>query len=210
MKLRTLAISLALAGAMVGAAQAAPVAAWEIASPIGFTNNSWSFGEIFTVGASSITVSALGAFDNGHNGFISTGGIKVGLFNESSGALLTSASVLSSDNLIGNYRFTDITDIVLLANTQYRLVGVSDNDLYNISTPSPNSVDTRVTWNRYGYCNTTLLTKCDDFTGSERTWVANMLIGPNDGGNSVPEPGSLALLGLGIAGLATIRRKRPA
>ncbi len=193
---------------LAGSIQAAPVEAWEINSVEGFRNDSWSFGDVFTVGGSNITVSALGALDVDQDGFVSTGGIPVGLFLESDGTLLASGTVVSGDPLVGNYRFADIPDVVLLANTQYRVVAVNEDDLYNITTGTPNGVDPGITWNRYGYCRTTALTKCDDFTGSERTWMANMLIGPDNNG-SVPEPAALLLLATAGLGLVATRRRQP-
>lgn len=189
--------------ALAGLAQAAPTPAWVINQPSGFSNGSWSFGDVFTVGANSITVTGLGALDIGLNGFVTPGGIQVGLFNMG-GGLLVGTHVLSTDMLIGNYRFVNISGVMLQANTQYRMVAVNENDLYNITTGTPNGVDPRITWNRYGYCFTNVLTACDGFTGTERTWMANFLMDDN----RVPEPHTLLLVALaGLGLLATSRRK---
>ena len=194
--------------ALAGLAQAVPTSAFEINSPIGFSNGSWSFGEIFTVGSSSINVTSLGAFDEGKNGFVTTTGIKVGLFRESDGALLASTNVLSTDGLVGNYRFHDIVDVVLNANTQYRVVGVNESDLYNVSGP-PSVVDPSITWNGYGYCNTTSLTFCNVFnvnnTGNNFTWMANFQI---DGTGNVPEPQTMLLVAAAALALAASRRRK--
>lgn len=207
MKKSTLAaLVLSCIGLFGNAAQAAPVSAWNVTNPQGFSNGSWSFGDIFTVGSSDLLVTALGAFDYNADGFSTNGGIKMGIFRESDNALLASTNILSSDTLIGNYRFSDINDLVLNANTQYRVVAVSGNDLYNITTGL--SFDPRITWNGYGYCNTTQLTSCNSFTGIERTWMANMLIDSIGQQNPVPEPSTLALLSLSLVAGVAIRRRR--
>lgn len=196
-------------------ANAASVSAWELLIDDPFRNDSWSFGEIFTVGTTDIEVTALGAYDAGGDGFTTSGGIPVGIFRESDDSLLVSTFVQSTSSLIGHYRFASISPIILSANTSYRAVAVNRDDLYNIQTATPNFVDPRITWNSYGYCRTTALTSCDDFTGSERTWMANFQL---DTPLSVPDSfstgaGIVALsLGyfmLGILHLSDIGRRSP-
>lgn len=188
-------------------AQAVPVSAWELSTVAGLRTSSWSFDDLFTVGSSNITVSSLGALDVGHDGFISSGGILVGLYRESDQALLASAAVQSSDPLIGNYRFSSISNVQLLANTAYRVVAVNADDLYNVMTGTPSVVDSRITWDGYAYCLGTSLTFCNNFTGTERTWLGNFQLDTSPTGGTVPEPSSLALMGLGLLALVAGKRK---
>lgn len=179
-----------------------------LTSPSDFTNGSWSFGEIFTVGASDITVTSLGAYDAGGDGFVSAGGIPVGIFRESDDVLLTSTNVLSSDPLSSFYRYAAITPLTLLAGQQYRVVAVSLNDLYNIGLGY--IIDPAVTYDGYGYTSSTTLVSANTFTGTERVWMANFQFDTGVPGE-VPEPMSLAiwsLLGCTAAAVGVRARRR--
>ena len=79
-------------------ARAVPVSAWELATVSGNWSDSWSFGDLFTVGSSNITVSSLGALDVGLDGFKSNG-ILVGLYRESDQALLASTPGLAGSGV---------------------------------------------------------------------------------------------------------------
>jgi hypothetical protein len=202
--------SMAVAGltfAMCASAAATPV--FSVPSPIAYRNNSWSFGEIFTVGDKDISVTALGAFDAGLDGFVSTGGIPVGIFRESDGALLASAFVQSGDTLIDNFRYTDITPLTLLAGTSYRVVAVNLDDPYNSSRDF--DIDPAITRSGYGYCLTSVLTSCDVYTGADYLWMANFLFefaDTSSGPATVSAPGVLAPFGFGLAGLGMAFRRR--
>ncbi|MGH7944394.1 MAG: VPDSG-CTERM sorting domain-containing protein [Opitutaceae bacterium] len=203
---RALVFGASLFGATFGLInQSFAIPAWELSSVSSFRNASWSFGDNFTVGGSSISVDALGALDTGMNGFVTPGGIAVGLFNQA-GTLLVSTTVTSSSTLMGNYRFAPIAPITLNAGQQYRVVGVNGDDLYNISQGTLTSIDPRVTWNSYSYGQSTTLLFSNDFTGTERSWFANFNIaGP--GGTSVPDGGSsIAMAAFAFAGLVALRR----
>lgn len=178
--------------------------AWEINNPASFSNASWAFGDLFTVGNSDITVNGLGAIDINLDGFVTVGGIPVGLYN-SVGTLLASTFVQSSDTLIGNYRFSDIQAVTLNAGQQYRVVAVSGSDLYNVATSTPDNVDSSITWNGYEYGASNSLAILNSFSGAERSWMANFRIG---GAQQVPDSGAtVALLGLGLLGLSLARRR---
>lgn len=164
------------------------------------TNGSWSFGTVFTVGANAMTLTSLGAFDAGRNGFTS-GGIDVGMYDETSQALLTSARVSSSDSLLGDYRYATINALTLLSGHQYRLVAVSGSDLYSYPTSTYSS---DFTVNRFAYCASQSLASCNDHSDGDYG-MANFQY---SAAARVPEPASLALLGLGLAGVMVARRRK--
>jgi hypothetical protein len=208
MKSRSLLVGAAIAATIGAAGSAGAATAFIVRPTFDSRDGSWSLGEVFTVGSSPITVTALGAYDAGGDGFVTPGGLPVGIFRESDRVLLASTTVQSSDPFRALYRYHTITPLTLLANTTYRVVAVNEEDLYATSTKL--SVNRAITHNSYGYCNTTVLTLCNDFTGNENVFgvfMANFHFGVG----SIPEPESWVTILIGLVAiggaLRTARRK---
>ena len=193
-------------GVLTFLGQAQANTAFALSSPNEFRNNAWSFGDIFTVGAQDIYVTALGAYDDNGDGFVTPGGIPVGIFRESDNALLASVFVTSGDPLSASFRYVSISPLTLLAGESYRVVADNESDNYNFSTNL--TVDPAITFNGYGYCQTTALTSCNAFTGSDIVWMANFQF--NAGTSPVPEPVSMLLTGSALLGLGLVRSRRRA
>jgi hypothetical protein len=166
------------------------------------TNDSWSFGTIFTVGASDLSVTSLGAYDYLGDGFLS-GAIQVGIFDESLGTLLVSTNVNSSDTLLGLYRYS-LVNFNLVSGQKYRLVAVSGIDSY-IQGAGTWTYSSDVTIDGFGYCGNASITQCNDYSESDYG-MANLQYTTT----SVPEPATLLIFGLGLVGLSCSRKKKHA
>ena len=111
----------------------------------------------------------------------------------------------SSDPLLGLYRYSAV-NFDLFSGIQYRLVAVSGSDNY-IQGNGTWTFSSEVSFDGYGYCSGASLQQCDSFTEGDYG-MANMQY--DIGRVSVPEPGALALLGLGLLGVSLSRRTRTA
>lgn len=188
---------------------------YNVTAPNAVNNvTSWAFGQVFTVGALDISVTSLGAYDAFGDGFLTPGGISVGIYRESDAMLLASTLVTSSDILSGGFRFASIAPLLLSAGEQYRVVAVSGDDAYNTSslfTTSP-----LVSSDGYAYGASSVLAFLNTFTNAgtqDNVWMANFQATAANV-SAAPEPSALALGAIG--GLAAIfiarsrsRRPRP-
>jgi Domain of unknown function (DUF4082)/PEP-CTERM motif len=125
----------------------------------------------------------------------------VGLY-DTSGDLLVSATVTNANTVTDNFAYSSISPFSLSAGT-YFLVGVSGlTDLYGYA-PTMLTPAAGVTFVQSEYADGNTL------AFPTTTDVNIGYFGPNlDFGSSVPEPGTAMMLGISLAAIATLLRRR--
>jgi hypothetical protein len=202
--------------AMLGtpAAQAAPIPAIDFdGTADSRIDGPYVVGNLFTVGAQNLQVTALGVQDYGSDNAPSTDGFLasprgVGIWDATGTSLLASTTVASTDPLTGTYRYATITPIELSAGLQY-LIGASvgagleyfgDSFAAASYTGSPGLITLNAS--RFAFGGTLVAPTNSGGFDAGRWGPANFLAVP------VPEPSSLALFLLGSALLRLVRTKR--
>jgi hypothetical protein len=177
--------------------------AWEFDQVGGnFTDASFAFGNKFTVGNSNVIVSSLGYYDDFGNGFIDSH--EVGIYELVGNTLLTSTTVDNSSALVGHFRYTSVKrPLLLLAGTQYEVVGVSHGDNYAYNNVNF-TVNPLIAYNGGYYSIGSSLTLAHNSNSvTDGYWGPNMMLDA-----AAPEPGTISLIGIGLAGLAFSARRR--
>jgi hypothetical protein len=167
-----------------------------------------TLGYQFTTGSAGLLVSTLGYWDQGADGLAEAH--QVGIWTDDGQTLLASATVGAgtSATLDGAFRYVDIADVFLAANTSYLIGGFTGragtDAVIRFTTASATSGVTMGSTRFDNFCGF-----CAP-VGTQGTTFDSGYFGPNMNGNAgrLPEPGSLALAGAALLGLATIRRRQ--
>jgi hypothetical protein len=205
--MRAVAIGVLMFASGIGqVAQAAAVFGYDSGVPATTRGDGpWVVGNLFSVGGVAHWVTALGVQDVGLSGFVANS-LLVGIWDSTGTTLLASASVLTTDTLLGSYRYHSLAaPILLTANTQY-LIGAQvgaglEFFLDDPSAPVPFSATAGFTLlqNRFR-SGSTFLAPLNDGTLAVGRWAP-----ANADATPVPEPSGLILTACGLVALVTAR-----
>lgn len=184
-----------------GGAEAGTIVAATYAGGGTFATRGAATGFFFTPSA-NILVDQLGVFDEGQDGLASAHDVGIFLTNGSAVVTTTIAAGTSSP-LIGQSRFVSVAPVQLTANTPYYILANNFQTDRFVSGTGAVVFDPRITWNGIADApanniSAPIVTNSGGSPGN---------LGPNfrfdvAATTPVPEPSTLALGGIGLAGLA--------
>jgi len=172
-----------------------------------YNGGSWTLGFEFTVNQ-DISVTSLGVYDSGMNGL--SNDAQVGIW-DNNGNLLASAIVGAgtAGELDGYFRFTDIAALALSIGNSYYAGSYSGDTASSCNTNQGGSciIDPIINVIQDRYAGIYSF----GFPSSSNGRTQGSWLGANFRYNeaaAVPAPGSLALIGAGLLGMALVRRRK--